>query len=110
MKSLQSLYELERENIETVETDKYFFTFKMVEKEFHIFDVFIHPEFRSSEVSDELQKTIHEVAKSKGAEALIGFINKGANGNSRSLAYQLKHGMVLHSWDNERIVLYKGIS
>jgi len=109
MKSLHALYLLERENIETVENEKYFFTYRMVEDEFHIITVFIHPKFRSSKVSDDLQLHIQTEAKIKGAKQFFGFLWQNVEGNSRSLAYQVKHGMRLHSWDNEKIVFCKEV-
>src|SRR5688500_12303667 len=93
MKSLQAQYVQEREGVETVESEKYFFTYKHVEDEFHCYDMFVAPEFRGSEVTHEMLGRIDELAKQSGKKYLVGFVNQGDPFIEKSLTVQFKYGM-----------------
>ncbi len=110
MNSLYSKYIFEIEQILTVETDKYFFNYKLVEDELHIYEVYILPEFRSSEVTKELLSTVETLAKSLRAVFIVGFIHEAHFGWQRSLKFQQNFGMeVIKDEDGKKTLCKKVI-
>lgn len=110
MKSLYARYIFEIEGIESVETDKYFFNFAMIENEFHVYEIYVLPEFRSSAVSVELADRIENLAAEKGAALLVGFVHKIHNGWEKSLAFQKKRGLEILDETEEKITLAKKVT
>lgn len=91
--SLQAMYKYEMEKIETFECEKYYFTFAMVEDQFHVYQIFVHPDFRRSQVTQEMLDLIEKTALEKGAGYIVGFIHLGLPDSERNIMVQLKRGM-----------------
>lgn len=109
MKSLYAKYIYEIEGIESVETDRYFFNFAMVENEFHVYEIYVLPEFRGTNVSVELADQIENLAAERGADILVGFVHKAHKGWQTSLAFQKKRGLEVLDETDEKITLTKRV-
>jgi hypothetical protein len=107
MKSLYARYIFEIEGIESFETPDYFFNYAMVENEFHVYEIYIVPEKRSSKVSAELADRIENLAAEKGADLIAGFVHKAHYGWEKSLAFQKRGGMEIVRETDEKITLVK---
>lgn len=107
MKSFYAQYIYELEGIESVETDKYFFNFSIIENEFHVYEVFILPEFRSSSVSNEMSDRIESLAIEKGCEFVVGYVHRKHPNHEISLAYQKRRGMRILKEENGKVTLIR---
>lgn len=110
MKSLYAAYILEREGIETVETDEFFFTFKMIENEFHVFEIFVREENRHSMKVFDLMDQIDKLSKEKGAKYIVSTVIPGMPNSEKSILLQLRWGMKLLKCEGNKIYLVKDIS
>lgn len=109
MKSMQARYIFEREGIETFETEKYFFTYKIQGDEFHCLDMYVLPEFRSGEVTHEMLNKIDSLAKESGSKFLVGTAIAGYPHSEKSLILQFRWGMKLLRCEENKIILVKEV-
>lgn len=109
MKSLYALYIHEREKISTFETGKWFFTYRINEDEFTVYDFFILKEFRGSAESKFMMDTIEGMALLSGCNWLVGFLDKETSGWEASLKAQERRGMKIIKEDGSKLTLAKEV-
>lgn len=108
--SLFADYIKEREDIETLEFEKGFITFKMLpDNTIYMKDIYVIPEARREGVGTFLTDKVCEIAKERGCKKVFGSVSLGANNASDSLKAQLIYGMKLHSIKDNMIYLVKDI-
>lgn len=110
MKSLQAMYDFEREGIETVETENYFFSYKLVENEFHVIEIFVHPDFRHSMVTFEMMNRIDDLAIEKKSKFIISTVVAGMPHSEKSLMLQFRWKMKLLKCEGNTIFLMKEVN
>ncbi len=63
MSSMYAQYIKEREDVDTYEDERGFFTYQVSNDSFHVVDLFILPKFRNNGVGKEYSDKIEELAK-----------------------------------------------
>lgn len=92
------------------ETDQGFATYKYIdEKTVYIMDLYVHPDFRKSNVASSMADSIIGEAKSKGCTKLLGSVVPSNKNSTDSLKVLLAYGMRLKSSSNDFIVFEKEI-
>jgi hypothetical protein len=106
--SLQSKYRLERDKIFTVENDKYFFAYQIVENEFHVLEIYIKEELRGhSEIY--FSEIVEFIKTFKGIKYIVGYIIPLVENSERSMMSLLKFGFRLIHAENKKITLIKEV-
>jgi GNAT superfamily N-acetyltransferase len=109
MTSLYGQYILEKEGTQILEKDYGYITYKIIEKEIHIFDLFIVKEERNKNLGFILCKELESVAKECGCNYAMATIAMGTKGQTEALKFHLKYGLQLISASKDYIVLGKEI-
>jgi hypothetical protein len=107
MKSLYAQYIHERENIETFETESYFFTHKVIEDELHIYEIFVVPEQRHTMATKEMMDRIELLANEKRVKYIVSTVIPGTNNAEKSMLVQFRYGMKLLRSEENKIYLVK---
>ena len=90
---LYTQYLKERNNIETIELEHCFLTYKKVDATtWYVVDVFVEKDFRLLGLTQILSNLIETAAKENGVTRLLGSIDITANGVTESMAFLLAHG------------------
>ncbi len=108
--SLFADYMKERENVETLEFEKGFITFKMLpDNSIYMKDIYVIPEARREGVGTFLTDKVCEIAKERGCSKVFGSVCIDASNCTDSMKAQLAYGMKLHSIKGNMIYLVKDI-
>lgn len=105
MSSLYAEYIKEREDFETVEDEYGFATYKIINNEVYLRDIFTLKEYRQLSMGKKLAEKVMEIAKEKGCTKLLGTVVPSALGSSLSMKLFLSYGMKLKSSSNDFIIL-----
>ena len=90
MKSMYAQLMFEKFGVYTFETEKGFFTYH-VGKVFYVEEIFIKPEFRGGNVTEQFISEIDSLAMKHGHKEIIGSVNIRAHGCSKSAYLLLKN-------------------
>lgn len=90
--SLYSDYIKEREGSHVVEDDKGFATYKLLENEVYIVDVYVKPEFRQTKIASSYADKVTEIARSLGYKKLTGSVVPSAPGGTRNVKSMIAYG------------------
>lgn len=85
-------YIKERENLDHVLGDDYFFTYEIRDKEFYLANIFSRPSVRGTHVVFEMYEKIEEIAKENSCELISANIYLTDKGFHRTLGAALKLG------------------
>lgn len=109
MPSLYASYIKERENVDTLETEKGFATYYFLQDGCYIRDIYISPDYRGAKTASELAAQIAVIAKEKGCHKLYGTVVPSLKGSTHSAKVLLTNGFLLHSALQDFIVFSKDI-
>lgn len=107
--SLYSEYLRERENVETLESDRGFATYYFTNDGCYIKDIYVHPDHRKTGEASKLADEITKIAQEKGCNKLYGSVCPSAKGSTASLKVLLAYGFSLDSSINNFIMMVKEI-
>src|SRR3954468_3720877 len=82
--SLAAEYRKEREDIETLEFESGFITFKFLPSECYIVDIYVKPEARRSGYGSLMANQVKSLAKRQGYQLLTGSVNNRLPSATRS--------------------------
>ena len=105
--SLYSQYIKEREDFDTIESDKGFATFKCVGNECYLRDIYVTPAYRNSNIASQMADKISEIAKERKCTYLIGTISANTNKPTESLKVLLAYGFKLIKSTPELVYMVK---
>lgn len=109
MEDLFLKYKQERENVQYIQVEGAFITYKMLPEYVYIEDFYCIQELRGSGIVQELATKVEEIAKKAGYKKMLGSIVVGTAGAEKSLVNSLKHGYKLLKLDQTTIWIYKEI-
>ena len=95
--SMYSDFIMEREGVNSFETEEGFITYTLNEKGCCIHNIYIDPQYRDEGWGHVLFQRVIDLAKDKGLKELYGTISPSPIGSHKSLCILLKRGFVLHS-------------
>lgn len=107
MSDLFLQYKKERENVESIQVDGAFITYKWLQDYCYIEDVYCVPELRDSGIAHELAEKVAEKAKLRGYKKLLGSVDTSANNPEKSLKACFNDGFKILKLDNKVIWLVK---
>jgi GNAT superfamily N-acetyltransferase len=102
-------YIKEREDFDILEDDYGFATYKIINNECYLRDIFVIKQFRQHNHATKLADTVSKIAKDAGCLRLLGTVAPSASGSSLSMKLLLDYGMRLKSSSNDFIVLEKDL-
>lgn len=108
--SMQAMYAKERENMETIEKDYGFITYKILPEEYRIFDIYVLPEHRKSGLASQMADEVGSIAKQNGCKILTGSVDTRANGATCSVKVLLAYGFKVLRTEGTMIYFVKEIS
>jgi hypothetical protein len=88
MSSNYALYIKEREGFDIIESDEGFATYKIMDKECYIRDIYIKPEFRDKGLTIQMLSKISKIAKEQNCDHLSGSVDtncKFSTENTKSM-------------------------
>lgn len=100
-------YKQERENIQSIQVDGAFITYKLLPEYCYIEDFYVVPELRGSGLIYELASKVEQIAKEAGYKKMLGSVVIGTNGAEISLIGCLKHDYKLLKLEGNTIWLVK---
>lgn len=109
MESLYSKYIKEREQMQIVENEFGFATYKIFGEEAYIQDIYVVPEMRKTGMARTLADQICFYAKEQGAKKVFGSVDPNAKGATESVKVLLAYGMSIHSTAGNLIYFSKNI-
>jgi ribosomal protein S18 acetylase RimI-like enzyme len=111
MSSMYGLYLKEKTDDLIKETEQGFATYRYLDdsKTVYIIDLYVHPDFRQTNIASTIADNIVEEAKAKGCIKLLGSVVPSNKNSTVSLKVLLAYGMSLESSSNDFIVFKKGI-
>lgn len=100
-------YYFEREKINTVKKDNYFFTWKLTDdrSELHVIDMYIKPEARGGAAIVQLLDDVASIASKEGTSFIVSKVVIGSVNPEVSLQVMLKIGCKLLKAENNKIWL-----
>lgn len=104
---LWAQYFKEREGYETINTDKGIASFKIVNEDCYIRDIFVAKEFRSTGEATYLADEISKIAIQRGCRFLTGSIIPSMNGSTGSMFGLIKYGFKINWAKEDYICLVK---
>lgn len=107
MSDLFLQYKKERENVESIQVDGAFITYKWLQEYCYIEDVYCVPELRDSGISHELAEKVAEIARKKGYKKLLGSVDTSTPNPEQSLRACFNNGFKILKLDNKVIWLFK---
>ncbi len=108
--SLQAMYAKERENMETIEKEHGFLTYKFFPDECRMFDIYVLPEQRKSGLAAQMADEVVSLAKQNGCKILTGSVDTRANGATVSVKVLLAYGFTVLRTDGSMIYFSKEVS
>lgn len=109
MSDLFLQYKKERENVENIQVDGAFITFKFLKEYCYIEDVYCVAELRDSGIAYELASKVEEVAKKKGYKKMLGSVDTAANNPEAGLKACFSQGYKILNLQGSVIWLHKEI-
>lgn len=107
--SLQAMYAKERENMETLENEWGFLTYKVLPEEYRIFDIYVLPEHRKSGLAAKMADQVASLAIQNGCKILTGSVDTYANGATSSVKVLLAYGFKVLRTEGAMIYFMKEI-
>ena len=90
-------YLREREGVESLIKDEGFATYIITGEECYIRDIWVHRDFRKTNIASRMADEISEIAKKFGCTHLTGSVCPTAKASTDSLRVLLAYGFQLHS-------------
>lgn len=109
MGSLYAQYIKEREELEIVENEFGFATYKIRNEEVYILDIYVVPEMRKTGMAKTIGDQICFYAKERGAKKAFGSVDVGTVGATISIQGLISWGMTAHSVNGNLIYFSKDI-
>ena len=109
MLSLYGQYINERESFEIIENNCGFASYKIINNECYLRDIFVSKDYRKMHVARKLADEISFIAKEKGCIRMYGTVVPSAPGSTLSIKLLLEYGLSLHQSSNDFIVLAKDL-
>lgn len=109
MSDLFLKYKKERENVESIQVDGAFITYKWLKDYCYIEDVYCVAELRDSGIAHELAEKVEKLAKAKGYRRMLGSVDTAANEPERSLRACFNNGFKILNLQGSVIWLVKEI-
>lgn len=109
--SLYAEYVKEKTGDNIIEDGRSFITYRYLNagKTIFVVDLFVHPDFRKTDIAPCLVREVIKEAKSKGATELLSAVVPSLKEGTKSLKFQLGMGMKLLSSAHDVILLRKDI-
>ena len=104
--SLWAEYSLERANIETIENDVSFLTYKIELSECFIQDAYVQPGARNIGIGAEMIKKLETIARERGCKFVTCFVCPGALHADVSLKAVIGVGFKLFG-SSENVIIFK---
>lgn len=96
-----------------IETEQGFATYRYIEfyghQAVYIIDIYVHPDFRQTNVASAIADNIVKEARAQGCTKLIGSVVPSNKNSTTSLKVLLGYGMTLESASNDFIFFKKDI-
>lgn len=90
-------YIKEREDKDTIESEKGFATYKIYDNgECYLQDVYVAPEFRGKHVAYEMADKVSDIAKQHDCHTLLGSVCMDDKNASKNMMVWLKYGFLLY--------------
>lgn len=109
MSDLFLAYKKERENVQNIQVDGAFITYKFLAEYCYIEDVYCVNELRTSGISYELATKVENLAKKAGYKKMLGSVDVRAKNPEYGLKMCLKHGYKILKLEGNIIWLSKEI-
>jgi GNAT superfamily N-acetyltransferase len=100
-------YIKEREGTEGIQFNDGFITYRIVDDECYIADMFVKKESRQSGIASKMISKIEEIAKEKNCKSISANIWATDKGNRRTLSGALKLGFEVVGAKNDCLILLK---
>lgn len=107
--SLYAEYIKERLDLEIIELEHGYATYKFIPEGCYIEDIYVRPDFRRTHLATELADQIASIAKARGCTKLFGTVAPNTRGATSSLKTLLGYGMTLLNSSPQLIVFSKDI-
>lgn len=109
--SLYAKYLLERTDVEILERDDGFATYRFMNdgKSVYLIDIFVPKDLRNQGIAAEMADLIAKKAKSEGCTEMIGSVKPSTNGSTESLKVLLAYGFKLLSSGDDFIFFRKDL-
>lgn len=107
MSDLFLRYKKERENVESIQVDGGFITYKFLPDYCYIEDFYIVPELRRTGLIYDLASQVEEIARKQGYLKMLGSVVIDTNNPEISLIGCLKHGYKILKLEGNIIWLHK---
>ena len=106
-KDLFLRYKQERENIEHIQVDGAFITYKFLQDYCYIEDVYCVPELRTSGIAYELAEKVEKIAKERGYLKMLGSVDTNGANPEIGLQACFKHNYKILKLESHVIWLVK---
>lgn len=100
-------YLKEREDLDTLETEKGFATYRFRANDCYIQDIYVLPEYRKQGYGAVIADEIVDKAKAEGYKILTGSVDSRANGAAASTQALEAYGMKPYSVEGSLTYFYK---
>lgn len=108
--NLYAKYIKEREDINTIEIDHAFATYKKINDDtIYLIDIFVENGFRRDGLATKLSSMIEEVARKEGATKILGSVDLSKNGVTESMKAILSNGFKFSSASGNGLYFIKDI-
>jgi len=107
MSDLFLQYKLERENVQNIQVDGAFITYKMLKEYCYIEDVYCVPELRDSGIAHELSAKVEVIAKKAGHIKMLGSVDTSAKNPEQGLRACFNDNYKILKIEGSVIWLYK---
>jgi GNAT superfamily N-acetyltransferase len=104
-----ALYAKERMNEDTLEDDRGFTTYEIINDCLWIKDMFVRKEYRGQKVAREFFNTLFELAKERNCKELKSHVDVKTNGWNLSYDMLVREGFIPYVFDEQMIYLVKEI-
>lgn len=108
--SLWAEYKRERENVETLERENGFITYKIFKDECYIIDLYVRPDFRRTYLASNMADEVAALAKKQGCKFITGSVDTRANACTDSIKILLAYGFKLLKSEGFMIYFIKELS
>ena len=107
MSDLFLQYKKERENVESIQVDGAFITYKFLQDYCYIEDVYCVPELRTSGIAHELATKVEIIARENGFTKMLGSVDTNASCPEQSLKACFNNGYKILNLQGSVIWLHK---
>lgn len=109
MTSLYGQYIKERDETEILEKEFGYITYKILNNELHVFNLFVVKDQRNTGLGFKLCKELETLAKEKGCTRAMTTVVLGISTQTEALKFHLRYGLKLLSANKDYIILGKEI-